>query len=264
MDADLSYFAKEDLFPSHGNGNGARSPNERVHPIFKRTYSLSPLDILIRKEEEGELKQRGAELQHLCQRYFTLPEYNFLVDQLGVSFGRRWRMPLEFRDFTPQEFEEYFDRNVEKFRKRIGILMENASVNGNTKRVDKETLNNPYFLAGREKVIDIYKSVTTKRLKFPKGFFDQRNKRVARILVQHLIDDILQIPHGKVLPNVSRKEFEENKLGLLLDICYAGHVSPVYRAIMDAYPPQHFPDIHIPDYRPDDPVKALLDTLEAQ
>ena len=108
MEYDLSFFNKEDLFADEPR----RDPRERVNYHFRRTYSLSPLEILIKSEEKDDLRQRGIELQALCQQHFSLKEYGFLVKIVGEEFGEKLRMPLEFRDFATQDFEGYFLTNL--------------------------------------------------------------------------------------------------------------------------------------------------------
>src|SRR3989344_2588722 len=136
MEVDLTYFDKEDLFPSQG----FRLPEERVHALFRRVYSLSPLEILIRRDEKDELKSRGHQLQKLCRAYLPAEEYDFLVEQLGLSFGTILKMPLEFRDFTRESFIEYFKENLEKFRERIKIVREVAGLNGYKGRVNGQVM----------------------------------------------------------------------------------------------------------------------------
>lgn len=186
-------------------------------------------------------------------------------------------MPLEFRDLDSEEFEDYFVRNLDKFKERISMLRENAEALGTytlNRPPEDESDNgaNPFVphvvsllddrfkFAGKGKIIAIYDRVKENGYHYPAGFFNPRNRRLARILVQHLVDDVLQMPHRKVGVDLKREAFDEHKLGLLLDTYYEGSVD---RAISDAYPRGRFDDIHNPDFRPDDPVEEVLKGLEA-
>lgn len=242
-----------------------RKPDEMVDERFLRTSSLSPLHYLIRHEEQKELRRTGAQLQQLARDHLAMGEYVFLVELFGPDFGHKLRMPLEFRDLTRTEFEDYFRANLPKFQSRLAMLMESVDwspanpMNGKAGALKAEA-SNPYLLTSAEELVRIYESVRAGMRDYPPGFFTPTNRRVSRVLTRHMFDAVLGTPQEKIVPNLSRNTFEDNRLGIMLDLCYSS--SPM-QAVLDAYPASRYPAVHRPVYRPDDPVTAILKDLEA-
>ncbi len=241
---------------------GKRIRGPKVASEFRKVYySLTPLEIIIREEEIKALKDRAFELELFCMRHLSKEEYEFLKSQIRIPFIKL-RMPLEFRQFDEDEFYDYLSDNLTKFKWRLQKLMDSVKLHGNGKINDK-TLKNPYLFAGKNQIIQIYNSVRNYGGNYPYGFFSKYNKRVATILTRYLIDEIMHLPHERILPEVKKTTFINNKLGMVLDICYADVSSPVLTVIRDAYPEEKFPKLYSTNYRPEDPVKSLLDLLQS-
>ena len=101
-----------------------REDNETVAKSFVRGYSANPLDLLIRKEESKLLRGFVIDLQDFLRQSLDPPDYAFLLDTLGKQWKTNWKLPLEFRDFTPYEFEEFLTDRLGIFKERISILRE--------------------------------------------------------------------------------------------------------------------------------------------
>lgn len=255
----LGYFGIES---SDGKKNGR--PSETVAGQFRRMCTMPPLDYLLRAEDTQTLKRRGTQLQELCLKHFEIGEYGFLLQLLGGDFGKRLRMPIEFRYFTDREFIDYFMDNKDIFRIRLWKLRENKGLSGNgTKGYSKNGAENPFLLAEKEDIVKRYESVRLGADRFPKGFFDPENKRVGTIILRYLIENVLKLPHDKVLAEVDEPTLRKHKLGLLVDITYKGSKLPVYDAINDAFPRAKYPEVYNTNHKPLDPLQRLFDDLEA-
>ncbi|MEK6894411.1 MAG: hypothetical protein AABX10_03025 [Nanoarchaeota archaeon] len=260
LDDSLLYFSLQDLFVDEQR----RIPEETVSSGSKRSYSLRPLDRLIREEERDHLKKQAHRLQQFLFKNLDLEEYAFLSGVLGRDWVYRLRLPLEFREFSKGEFLGYLSARKEEFKEKIGLLMEHVKgvANINQAAALQEAIRVPYSLASTKKIIEVYEGMQKGTfITYPKGYLHPENHRVPKVLTRHLVDNLLAMSRSEQTVRILKPEdFREYGLGFVLEQHYGGNTK---QALQSAYSAQEFPAAHSKPYDDDEILREVFLQLDS-
>ncbi len=254
----LDMFSPEDLTDKSQGKNA----NERLAPRYRRSYSASPVNILIRAEESDHLRNLTVNLRDFLRENMNMAQYGFLHKLLGKNWSERLRLPLEFRDMACEEFMVFINERLGEIQEKVEILREhydNTGFDGRSVPI-QEFIQVPFNMASRDKILKTYEDVRQgKTSRYPYAFFHPRNTRVPKILTRHLVDDILGLPHTESLPDKLRpSHFSEYQLGGMLGQYFRGNIE---RALQHAYSLEEFPQLYRRGYQTRDVLHEVFQGL---